>query len=243
MHEVILAPRIVRIFAGIDFVLMFGFAMLGVFISGLSSLFNELLTYAHTNDPDLYVAIINEITNVGLTVPFIVNGFTLLGAVLTTVSLVGMIVALGTAYKKPWAITLGVAVSIFAITGGIVSYVYRVLFPFQPIGPLNFMDLALSLFFGILAINIFFVGAFLIWQMDEQPRYNIRMGRFILIWNLDAVCLLVTTFLYAGIGFFSSDLLTMLGVVYIAVAIIAVINVLVRPLFTKLVSLIARWWL
>jgi putative membrane protein len=243
VQEAILAPRIVRIFAGIDFVLMFGFAMLGVLITGLSTFFTELLNFAHVNDPTLYVEILNELTNVGLTVSFIVNGFLLLGAILTTVSLVGMIVALGTAYKKPWAITLGVGVSIFAISGGIVSYVYRILYPFQPIGPLNLLDLALSLFFGILAINIFFVGAFLIWQLDEQPRYNIRMGRFILIWNLDALCLLVTTFVYAGIGFHSSDLLTMLGVVYIAVAIIAVINVFVRPLFTKLVSLVARWWM
>jgi hypothetical protein len=66
VHEVIRAPRIVRIFAGIDFVMMFGFAMLGVFISGLSSLFNEILNYAHANDPSLYVEIINEIINVGL---------------------------------------------------------------------------------------------------------------------------------------------------------------------------------
>ncbi|MFX0078205.1 MAG: alkaline phosphatase family protein [Candidatus Hermodarchaeota archaeon] len=243
MQEVILAPRIVRIFAGIDFVLMFAFAMLGVLITGLSTFFTDILNYAQATDPALYVEIINELTDVGLSVPFIVSGFTLLGAILTTVSLVGMIVALGTAYKKPWAITLGVGVSILAISGGIVSYVYRILFPFQPVGPLNFIDLALSLFFGILAINIFFVGAFLIWQLDEQPRYNIRMGRFILIWNIDALCLLLTTILYVGIGFVSSDLLTILGVVYIAVAIIAVINVLVRPLFTKLVSLVARWWL
>ena len=243
MQEVLLAPRIVRIFAGIDFVLMFGFAMIGVLVTAQSTFFVDLLNFLQASDPALYVEIINELTNAGITLSSFKQGLLMIGFMLTTVSLVGMIVALGTAYKKPWGITLGVGVSIIAISGGIISYLFRLFYPIQLIGPLGLLEFALGLFFGILAINIFFVGAFLIWQLEEQPRYNVRMGRFILIWNIDALCLLVTTILYAGIGFLSSDLLTMLGVVYIAVAIIAVINVLVRPLFTKLVSLVARWWL
>ncbi|MFW9935476.1 MAG: alkaline phosphatase family protein [Candidatus Thorarchaeota archaeon] len=244
--EVILAPRIVRIIAGIDFVLMFTFTLIGALVSLLPVNLIDLLNYLAINDPVLYNQILTEIANAGLTFPFIVNFFFVFGTTLIFVSIIGMIVALGTAYKKPWAIPLGVGVSILAITGGIVSYFFKLFFPFTPGGPLIILDLALGLFFGVLAINVFFVGAFLIWQMDQQPYSTIRIGRVILIWNLNTLSLLVTAAFYPGIaiaGFLTGDFLSGLGIAYIVVAVIAILNVLIRPVFTRIVSWVARWWI
>lgn len=245
-REVTLAPRIVRIIAGIDFVIMFGLALIGVLLCLIPPVIIDLLSYLQANDPAAFLQIITEIQSVGLSVSSIVNIVFLLGLILAVVSLTGMIVAMGTAYKKSWAITLGVGVSILTIIGGIGAYFFSIFFPYNPIGPLAILDIALRLFFGILAINVFFVGAFLAWQLDEQPYLNIRLGRLILIWNLDALSLLFTAFVFPGItilGLLTGDLLGTLGIVYIVVAAISIINVLIRPLFTKVVSLIARWWL
>ena len=229
--ETVLAPRIVRIIAGIDFVLMFAFAFTGAIIS--------LIPVNH------YDLILYLVTQTGLPVNFVLAFILTIGVTLTFVALIGMIVALGTAYKKNWAIPLGIGVSILAISGGIITYLFKILYPYPPGGNLILLDIALGLFFGILAINIFFVGAFLLWQLDSTSVWNVRFGRFILTWNLDALCLLITAWLYAGIVILGlpGDILFALGVIYIVVAIIAIANVLIRPIFTKLVSFVARWWL
>ncbi|MFX1564471.1 MAG: alkaline phosphatase family protein [Promethearchaeota archaeon] len=244
--EVVLAPRIVRTIAGIDFVLMFAFAIIGALVSLLPVNLIDQLNYLAVYDPILYNLILTEIANAGLNLPLLVNFFFVFGVTLIIVSIIGMIVALGTAYKKPWAIPLGVGVSILAITGGVVSYFFKLFYPFTPGGPLIILDLALGLFFGVLAINVFFVGAFLIWQMEQQPYSTIRIGRLILIWNLNALSLLVTAALYPGVaiqGLFTGDFLSGLGIAYIVVAVIAFLNILIRPIFTKMVSWVARWWI
>ncbi|MFX1318794.1 MAG: alkaline phosphatase family protein [Promethearchaeota archaeon] len=241
-----LAPRVVRVIAGIDFVLMFAFAVIGGIISVVPVSLVDALNFIAVSDPILYAQILTEITNAGLTVHSVLSIFFVIGVSLTFVALIGMIVALGTAYRKEWAVPLGVAVSLLAITGGILSYVFNLFYPVAPVGPLIFLNLALGVFFVVLAINVFFVGAFLIWQLDNQPYANIRLGRFILVWNLNALALLLTAILYNGIaivGLLSGDVLTAFGIIYIVVALIAISNVLIRPIFTKVASWIARWWI
>ncbi len=241
-----LAPRVVRVIAGIDFVLMFTFTIIGGIISLLPASFVDYLNLLAVSNPTQYAQIMTAITNAGLTVQLILSLFLTIGVSLTFVALIGMIVALGTAYRKKWAVPLGIAVSLLAITGGVLSYVFNLFHPVTVIGPLIFLDVALGVFFIVLAINVFFVGAFIIWQLEDQPYGNIRLGRFILVWNLNALALLLTTILYNGIivaGVFSGDILTALGVIYIVVALIALVNVLIRPVFTKVASWIARWWI
>ena len=77
--EVELAPRIIRVIAGINFVIMFLFAMLGAFIASVPPLFIDILAFLQVNDPALFLQIINEIQNSGLTVSLIVNLTTMLG--------------------------------------------------------------------------------------------------------------------------------------------------------------------
>ncbi|MFW9934142.1 MAG: alkaline phosphatase family protein [Candidatus Thorarchaeota archaeon] len=240
------APLIVRIIAGIDIIIMILFVLVGInrFID--THAFFGLLASLQVTDPTAYAAVVLFLSLVGLTVPMFAFGLYLTGAITIIVSIIGIILAYGTATKKTWAVPLGVGVSIIAIIGGIISYGLNFLAPFEALGPIIILLDSLSLLFGILAVNVFFVGAFMIWQLNEQPYQTMHIGRFILVWNLNAICLLVTAIFYNGIvveGLLTDNLLAALGTVYIAVAVIAVLNVVIRPIFIKIASLVARWWL
>ncbi len=240
------APRIVKIIAGVDIIVMGLFVFLGVYRFFQTNAVVEIISTIQVSDPALYALFVDYLASIGLTVPMLVNGLYALVVIIIVVSIAGMILAYGTASKKHWAIPLGVGISILAVIGGIISYTFHYLTPFEAVGPaLVFLD-ALSWFFAILMVNVLFVGAFLIWQLDEQPYQTIRVARFILTWNLDAICLLITALFYRGIiieGLFTGGVLPALGTSYIIVALIALISVLIRPIFTKIASLIARWWM
>lgn len=240
------APLIVRIIAGIDIIIMAFFVLLGINRIIETHTFFELLASLQATDPTAYSAIIYFLSLVGFTLPMFAFGLYLTGSITIIVSIIGIILAYGTATKKKWAVPLGVGVSIIAIIGGIVSYGLNFLTPFEAFGPLIIILDSLSLLFGILAVNVFFVGAFMIWQLNEQPYQTIHIGRFILVWNLNAICLLVTAIFYNGVvieSLLTDNFLTALGTVYIAVGIVAVLNVVIRPIFIRIASLIARWWL
>lgn len=240
------APRIVKIIAGIDIIVMVLFVILGIYRFFETNAVVEIINTIQITNPTLYVLFMDYLASIRLTVPMFVNGLYALSIIIIAVSFVGMILAYGTATKKHWAIPLGVGVSILAIIGGIISYAFHHLTPFEAVGPALVLLEALSWFFVILMVNMLFVGAFLIWQLDEQPYQTIQIARFILTWNLNAICLIFTAFLYRGIiieGLFTGGVLPALGTSYIIVALIALINVLIRPVFTKIAALIARWWM
>ncbi|MFX1474208.1 MAG: hypothetical protein ACFFCO_01855, partial [Promethearchaeota archaeon] len=240
------APRAVRVIAAFDYIVMFFVGLFGGSLLTSPKQIMDLLAWLEVSDPTTYATLIGGLAEAGLTLSMINAWLFTFGWVLAVAGIIGMIVALGTAYKKWWAIPVGLWVSVLCIVASFASYFLEILFPgVTTVGLWQVMFKVLNVFFVVLAINVFFVGAFLMWQLGDLKGKSLNIGRLILIWNLNVVCLIWTAFLLPGIeiGIPGTDILTRLGITYLTVALLAVINLLIRPLVTKLVTQAARWWL
>ncbi len=220
--------------------------VVALFGGGLLSSPGQVASYLSSLEPAVYDALIAAMGEAGLTLPMIFNWLFIFGWILAIAGIIGMIVALGTAYKKWWAIPLGLWVSALCIVASVSSYILEVLYPgMTTTGLWQLMFQAFNVFFMLLAINVFFVGAMLVWQLGDLEGKSLSMGRLVLMWNFNVVCLIWTALFLPGIqiGITGGDILTRLGIAYLTVALLAVINLLIRPLVTKLVTQAARWWL
>ncbi len=223
---------------------MFIIAVIGGTVAYSPFTLTTLLDFIKNTDAALYSQILMELANAGLTLQMLYNTLFAIGGIMAIVGLIGMLVALGTAYKKSWAVPLGISVSIMCILGSVTSYIIQIYFPqLLSTSLANLVLIGLNVFFGVLAINILFVGAFFLWQIDELHGIHKTLGRYVLIWNLDAISLFWTAALLPGIMFATQDILTVLGIAYLTVAIISLLNLLIRPVFTRFVAQAARWWL
>jgi hypothetical protein len=234
------------VIAAFDYLIMFFVALFGGSLLTSPGQITGFLTWLQSADPAAHATMMNALTEAGISLPLIYSFFFVFGYVLAGAGIIGMIVALGTAYKKWWAIPVGLWVSVLCIVASFASYFLDILFPgVTTVGLWQVMFKVLNIFFVVLAVNVFFVGAFLIWQLGDLKGKSLNIGRLILIWNLNVVCLIWTAFLLPGIeiGIPGTDILTRLGITYLTVALLAVINLLIRPLVTKLVTQAARWWL
>ncbi len=240
------APKAVRVIAALDYLVMFVVALFGGTLLSSPAQIVNTLTWLQANEPTTYATLMGALTEAGLSLPMIFNWILVFGWILSLAGIIGMIVALGTAYKKWWAIPLGLWVSALCIIASVASYLLEVLFPgVTTVGLWQVMFKSLSVFFVVLAVNVFFVGAFLVWQIGDLEGKSLNMGRLVLMWNFNVVCLIWTAYFLPGveIGIPGTDILTRLGIAYLTVALLAVVNLLIRPLVTKLVTQAARWWL
>ncbi len=240
------APLAVRVIAAFDYLVMFIVALFGGSLLSSPGQIVNFLSWLQANDLATYTTLMAALSEAGLSLSMVFNWLFIFGWILALAGIIGMIVALGTAYKKWWAIPVGLWVSVLCIVASVASYALGILYPgVTTVGLWQVMFQVLNVFFVVLAINVFFVGAFLIWQLGDLKGKSLNIGRLILIWNLNVICLILTAFLLPGIqiGIPGTDILTRLGITYLTVALLAVINLLIRPLVTKLVTQAARWWL
>ena len=240
------APRAVRIIAALDYLVMFVVALFGGSLLSSPWQIIEFLNWLQANEPTTYATLMAALSEAGLSLTMVFNWIIIFGWVLSIAGIIGMIVALGTAYKKWWAIPLGLWVSGLCIVASVASYILEIMFPgVTTVGLWQVMFTVMNVFFVVLAVNVFFVGAFLVWQIGDLEGRSLNMGRLILMWNFNVVCLIWTAYFLPGIeiGIPGTDILTRLGIAYLTVALLAVVNLLIRPLVTKLVTQAARWWL
>ncbi|MFX1561867.1 MAG: phage holin family protein [Promethearchaeota archaeon] len=235
-----IAPFLVRLIAGIDYLIMFGVALVGGLVANFGIIVNELLAELYVLDPVAYAALILGLLNLHIPPAFFGVVMTSVGLTFAFVGFLGMIVAIGTAYRKSWAVPLGVLISVISIIGSIAAYIFGG--PILPLftGSLVIIAIVLQLLVVILMVNVFFTGAFLLWQLNELSGSYTRLGRFVLIWNLDMLCLIFTDLIVPGIDIIPSTFLTYFGVAYIIVAVISLLNLIIRPVFTRIITQVAR---
>jgi uncharacterized membrane protein YvlD (DUF360 family) len=239
-EEPTIAPLFVRLIAGIDYLIMFGVALVGGLVANFGLVANELLAELYTLDPIAYAELILVLLNLHIPPPLFGTIMTAVGLTFAFVGFLGMIVAIGTAYRKSWAVPLGVVISVVSIIGSILAYFFGgPILPFFT-GSMLVIAIVLQLLVVILMVNVFFTGAFLLWQLNELGGSYTQIGRFVLIWNLDMLCLIFTDFIVPGIDIIPSTFLTYFGVAYIIVVVISLLNLIVRPLFTRIIAQVAR---
>ncbi|MFX1562645.1 MAG: phage holin family protein [Promethearchaeota archaeon] len=239
-EEPMVAPLLVRLVAGIDYLIMFGVALVGGLVANFGLVANELLAELYAINPVAYAELILVLLNLNIPPPLFGTIMTAVGLTFAFVGLLGMIVAIGTAYRKSWAVPLGVFISVISIIGSVLAYFFGgPILPFLT-GSLVIFAIVLQLLVVILMVNVFFTGAFLLWQLNELGGSYTQLGRFVLIWNLDMLCLIFTDLIVPGIDIIPATFLTYFGVAYIVVVIISFLNLIVRPIFTRIITLMAR---
>jgi uncharacterized membrane protein YvlD (DUF360 family) len=161
-----------------------------------------------------------------------------LGFLYLIIGLWGILMTIGAVARKPRAVSLGVGVCIVCIVWSVASYVVATL---DSLTFLGLFSIPLRAGFSGLALAVFLVGALLLWQFGRLSGARSSPGRFVLIWNLDAICLVWMVWLTPGVEVSAPDFGVVFGMAYAIVAVVSAPNLLVRPLLTRLIVQTARW--
>ncbi|MFX0169950.1 MAG: alkaline phosphatase family protein [Candidatus Hodarchaeota archaeon] len=229
-------PLIIRIIAGFNC-----FIFLLITFSLLKLLLNPILI-SLIIDPTLLIvvdAIVNPVLALfGLPLTTLLTYPVILGFSYICIGVVGIVITVMIIYRRSQALLLGSIICTISISGSIISYILIASFLFNPLEEIFVLFRALVN--GFLPLVFLSIPLFL-WYFNEYSNTIAPLHRFIFIWNLDAVSLLWTIWIIPGLVVFTVDTVVLFGIVYTIVAIISVINLLFRPLITRLIIQTARW--